>query len=82
MCSGAPYPQAFAEMNIALETFIRRNLLPFTFASDINLNKVIHISMRLIEDCQPTYCNVIGGDLLMTLCDVIWEHAVKTLLPD
>ena len=82
MFSGAPYPQACAETNIALENFIRRNLLLFNFVSDIHLNKMIHISKRLIADCQPTNCNVIGGELLVTLCDVNWEHAVKTLLTD
>ena len=69
-------------MDVSLETFIHRNLLPFIFAEDMNLMKLIFNARRLPAYYKPPNYNAVSGPLIDTLYDVNWNSEIRTLFAE
>ena len=69
-------------MDVFMENLIDRNLLPFIFAEDMNLMKLIFNARRLPAYYKPPNYNAVSGPLIDTLYDVNWNSGIRSLFND
>ena len=75
-------PNSCAEMDVALANLIHGKNLPFNFAKDMKLMKVIYVARGFPVDYKPPSHNSFSDPLLDTLYDVHCNSETRTLLAD
>jgi hypothetical protein len=82
LCGSAIDPNAPARMDVAIADFVHSHLLPFSFAQDPKLMKIIEEARKLGPLYLPPDRNGIAGKYLDALYVAHWIEQLKTLLSE
>ena len=80
--SGAPDPNAKAQMDVTVADMIHSNAMPFVFARDLKFLRCLELARKVPVDYILPDCHAISGPLLKALYTINLTESIAMLLAD